>query len=58
MFDIGRTKLGSPHVYLSGAHFYQSPPEVYQNFTGFQHPNSSDAAYVDIEPVSLIFKDL
>ncbi|EJD76150.1 hypothetical protein LOAG_16851 [Loa loa] len=50
MFDIGRTKLGSPHIYLSGVHFYNSPPQVYQNFTGFQRPDSSDATYIDIEP--------
>ncbi|KAL4002006.1 CD36 family protein [Acanthocheilonema viteae] len=50
MFDIGRTKVGSPPIYLSGVHFYQSPPQVYQNFTGFQHPDSSDASYIDIEP--------
>ncbi|VDK87596.1 unnamed protein product [Litomosoides sigmodontis] len=50
IFDIGHTKLGSPLVYLSGAHFYQSSPQVYQNFTGFRHPDSSDATYIDIEP--------
>ncbi|KAK6100601.1 CD36 family protein [Brugia pahangi] len=50
MFDIGRTKIGSPHIYLSGVHFYQSPPQIYQNFTGFRHPDNSDATYIDIEP--------
>lgn len=55
MFDIGRTRLGSPHIYLSGVHFYHSPPQVYQNFTGYQHPDSGDASHIDIEPVSLIF---
>uniref|UniRef100_A0A0R3S5K1 DUF1996 domain-containing protein n=1 Tax=Elaeophora elaphi TaxID=1147741 RepID=A0A0R3S5K1_9BILA len=50
MLDIGRTKSGSPPVYLSGVHFYQSPPQIYQNFTGFQHPDNSDASYLDIEP--------
>lgn len=57
MFDIGRTKSGSPYIFLSGAHFYQCSPEVYQNFTGFQRPRNSDATYIDIEPVSLFFKD-
>ncbi|KAM3724802.1 Uncharacterized protein ACO02O_07918 [Dirofilaria immitis] len=50
IFDIGRTKLGSPHIYISGSHFYQSPPQVYQNFTGFRHPDGNDKAYIDIEP--------
>lgn len=53
MLDIGQTKPGTPRIYISGVHFYNSPPEVYQNLTGFPHPDSNDQAYVDLEPVSL-----
>uniref|UniRef100_A0A915PWY3 Malectin-like domain-containing protein n=1 Tax=Setaria digitata TaxID=48799 RepID=A0A915PWY3_9BILA len=50
MFDIGRTKSKFLHIYQSGVHFYNSPPQVYQNFTGFPHPNDSDQTYIDLEP--------
>ncbi|VDN07428.1 unnamed protein product [Thelazia callipaeda] len=52
MFDIGHTKLGSPPIFMSGVHFYQSPAQVYQNFVGFPHPNCSDQSYIDIEPLT------
>ncbi|VDM49425.1 unnamed protein product [Toxocara canis] len=51
LMDISRTLPGEVRVYLSGAHFRNSPSVLYENFTGFTKPSADDDTYIDIEQV-------
>lgn len=53
LIDLSRCQEGNPRVYLSQAHFYNSPKEVHQAVLGLSAPShANDETYVDIEPIS------
>ncbi|GMT17153.1 hypothetical protein PFISCL1PPCAC_8450, partial [Pristionchus fissidentatus] len=53
MLDLSKCQPGEPRVYLSQAHFLQSPKEVWAAVDGLDRPDPDrDMTYVDIEPTS------
>ncbi|GMS88802.1 hypothetical protein PENTCL1PPCAC_10977, partial [Pristionchus entomophagus] len=53
MIDLSHCQPGDPRVFLSQAHFYMSPPEVWSAVDGLDAPSKDrDQTYVDIEPTS------
>ncbi|CAI5446435.1 unnamed protein product [Caenorhabditis angaria] len=53
IIDLSRCQAGSPRVYLSQPHFYNSPKELWYSVTGLDIPSASnDNTFVDLEPVS------
>ncbi|GMR41481.1 hypothetical protein PMAYCL1PPCAC_11676 [Pristionchus mayeri] len=53
MLDLSKCQPGEPRVYLSQAHFYMSPKEVWSAVSGLDAPAPErDLTYVDMEPTS------
>lgn len=53
MIDLSKCQPGEPRVYLSQAHFYMSPKEVWSSVDGLEAPAAErDTTFVDIEPTS------
>ncbi|ULT99046.1 hypothetical protein L3Y34_000415 [Caenorhabditis briggsae] len=53
LIDLSRCQAGSPRVYLSNPHFYNSPIELWHAVTGLSVPSANnDLTTVDLEPTA------
>ncbi|PAV85573.1 hypothetical protein WR25_24960 isoform A [Diploscapter pachys] len=53
LLDASKCLPGEPRVYISQAHFYSSPREVWSAVEGLDEPNAEyDQTFVDLEPTT------
>lgn len=53
LIDLSRCQSGSPRIYLSNPHFFNSPMELWHAVSGLAVPTqSNDLTFVDLEPTA------